>query len=259
MTSFTTPLPGNPAELGVSGTNTGIPAGINGVGSPRIKVVGSFAELVATPFANGVNALCWPRTLPGDFSEVVAQLGTGEGIMPLDETRLNALVLSVAGRTARDILLAELHLLRALGLAPELNCIHAYPRDDETATVPTDVYSFHADSAPVETATFLCTYHGAASEGLRNEDAQRRVDVSATRAALLKEYGGADDAGFREFLRDNCYDLHYAPAPNAQPFSFGLGHLWCIAVDWPGSAVPPCVHRAPTQLPGQPPRLLLIS
>ena len=225
---------------------------------PRIKVVQSFAELIATPFANGVNALCWPRVLPGDFSEIVAQLGTGEEITNLDEARLNALTLSAAGRTARDILLADLQLLHTQGLAPVLNCIHGYPRDDEAATVPTDVFSFHADSAPVEAATWLCTYHGAPSEGLRNEEAQLRVDVSATRAALLKEYGGNDDAGFRDYLRENCYDLHYAPAPAAQPYSFGLGHLWRIAIDWPDSPVPPCVHRAPATVPGQP-RLLLIS
>ena len=42
---------------------------------PRIRRVKSFLELVATPFANGINALCWERALPGDFGEVVQQLG----------------------------------------------------------------------------------------------------------------------------------------------------------------------------------------
>lgn len=236
-----------------------MPALTQPTGQPRTKTISSFDELLATPFAGSVNALCWPRALPGDFGEVVAALGAGEGIVPLDEECLAALTLSSAGRAARDVLLADLRLLRTHGLAPELNCIHAYPRDDAAATVPTDVYSFHADSAPVEASTWLCTYHGAASEGLLNEHTHRRVDIPATRAELLKEYGGADDAGFAEFLRDNCYDLHYAPLPGAQPYPFGLGHLWRIAVDWPGSPVPPCVHRAPAQLPGQAPRLLLIS
>ena len=59
-------------------------------------------------------------------------------------------------------------------------------------------------------------------------------------------------------LRDACYDLHYAPTPGAQPFSCGIGHLWRIAVDWPGSPVPPCIHRAPDTHPEDPPRLLLI-
>ena len=228
-------------------------------GYDRIKVVQSFDELVATPFAGGVNAICWPRVLSGDFSEVVAQLGATEGITALDEARLRALALSDAGRAAVEILLADLQRLRALGRAPELNCIGSYPRDEEPAPVPTDVYSFHADSAPIEADTWLCTYHGPASEGLRHDEAQRCIDLPATRAALLKIFGGADDADFREFLNENCYDLHYAAAPHAQPFSFGLGHLWRIAVEWPESSVHPCIHRAPETLPGSPPRLLLIS
>lgn len=226
--------------------------------NPRLKVVSSFAELVATPFANGVNALCWPRELRGDFGEVVRALGPGDGLVNLDATRLNALELGTDGRAAREFLLADLRLLHTQGLAPVLNCIHGYPPDEANATVATDVFSFHADSAPVEAATWLCTYHGAPSEGLCNEDALRRIDVPSTRAALLKEYGGADDADFAEYLRENCYDLHYAPRPAAQPYSFGLGHLWRIAIDWPGSPVPPCVHRAPATVPGEP-RLLLIS
>ena len=76
---------------------------------------------------------------------------------------------------------------------------------------------------------------------------------------LLQLFGGADDAEFAEYLSDNCYDLHYSPAPDARPFSFGIGNLWRIAVDWPGSSVPPCIHRAPEPPPGSPPRLLLIS
>ena len=61
------------------------------------------------------------------------------------------------------------------------------------------------------------------------------------------------------YLNENFFDLHYAPLPQARPFSFGLGHLWRIATEHPGSPVPPCIHRAPATLPGQPPRLLLIS
>jgi hypothetical protein len=225
---------------------------------PGIRVVTDFEELVATRLTAGVNALCWPRELAGDFGEVVARLGPGDGIVALDEARLRALLLSNAGRLARDILLADLQLLRDRGLAPELNCIHAYPRDDAGAPVPTDVFSFHADSAPVEADTYLCTYFGPASEGLRNEEARRRVDVPATRAALLKAFGGEDNDQFREHLSEHCYDLHYAPVAGAQPFSFGLGHLWRIAVAYPGSPVPPCVHRAPETQPGQA-RLLMIS
>ena len=101
--------------------------------------------------------------------------------------------------------------------------------------------------------------NGPASEGVRNDEAQRRVDLPAIRAELLALYGGEDDDGFLGYLKEHCYDLHYAPTASAQPFSFGLGNLWRIAIDWPGRPVPPCIHRAPETTPGQPPRLLLIS
>lgn len=225
----------------------------------RIKRVNNFHELVTTPFADGINAFCWQRTLPSHFREVVEQLGGSEGITTLEETRLLALPVSAAGRRAIDILLADQRLLRAHGHSPVLDCIRSYPHTEDPGAVPTDVYSFHADSATVETDTYLCTYHGPSSEGLRNDEAQRRVDIPETRAQLLKLFGGNDDDGFREYLKENCYDLHYAPIPQAQPFSFGLGNLWRIAVEYPGSPVPPCIHRAPETRPGQSPRLLLIS
>lgn len=226
---------------------------------PRIRLVNSFESLVATRFENGVNALCWPRELARDFAEVAGFLQSHAGITPLNESLLRSLPVSAAGRVAIEMLLADQQSLRDHGLHPELNCILAYPREEEPGAVRTDVYSFHADSAPAEADTWLCTYHGAPSEGLRNEEAKRRVDLPETRAALLAKFGGPDDADFLDYLGENCYDLHYAAVAGAQPFSFGVGHLWRIAVDYPGSPVPPCIHRAPEELPGQPPRLLLIS
>jgi hypothetical protein len=226
--------------------------------SSRVRLVGSFSELLSTPWADGVNALCWPRDLDGDFGEVVARLGVGEqGIVALDEKRLRALPLSVAGWAAADAMLEDFRRLREHGLDPALNCIHGYPRDE--AAWPTDVFSFHADSAPFEADTWLCTYHGAPSEGLANEEARRRTQVPEARAALLRLHGGAEGEAFEEFLRENCHDLHYAPTVGARPFSFGVGNLWRIACDWPGSPVPPCIHRAPDSPPADPPRLLLIS
>jgi hypothetical protein len=224
---------------------------------PCIRQVNSFQELVATRLADGINALCWKRQLEGDFGEVVEQLGAGEGMATVDEARLSSLSVSRAGRVAIANLLADQRLLREHSLDPALNCIHGYPRDEHPGPVATDVFSFHADSATVETDTWLCTYHGQPSEGLRNDEACRRVDVPATRAELLEEFGGEDDEAFRAYLSDHCYDLHYAPSPMARPFGFGLGNLWRIAVAWPGCPVPPCIHRAPATCPGEP-RLLLI-
>jgi hypothetical protein len=226
---------------------------------PRIKVVGGFEELVMTPMRDGINALCWPRTLAGDFGEIVTKLEVGRGITSIDEGRLRALDLSDEGRVAREILLQDQELLRARDLQPSLDCIHGYENEIEPDLLRTDVQSWHVDSATVEADTYLCTYFGACSEGLRNEEVQRRVDVPELRAELLKMYGGEDDEGFREFLNEHYLDLHYRPLPHARPFSFGLGPLWRIATKYPGSPVPPCVHRAPATVEGQPPRLLLIS
>lgn len=225
---------------------------------PRIKVVRSFEELVSTPLAGELNALCWERTLSGDFREIIKAFGPGEGIVSIEVDRLPGLTLSPAGQTARAVLLADLERLRSRELLPSLDCVYSSRRDDDEL-VPTDVSSWHADSATVPADTYLCSYVAPCSEGLRNDQALRKVDIPEIRAGLLQRYGGADDAEFQEWLNDHYYDLHYAPHPGAQPFSFGLGNLWRIATEYPGNPVPPCIHRAPLTELGMPPRLLLIS
>lgn len=224
-----------------------------------IKQVGSFEELVTTPFCDGINALCWSRTLAGDFGEIVEKLSVGKGITSIDEARLRALELSDAGNVAREVLLQDLELLRARELQPSLDCVNGYENEIESDLLRTDVQSWHVDSATVEADTYLCTYFGAVSEGLRNDEVVRRVDVPEFRAELLQLYGGEDDEGFRDFLHECYLDLHYVPLAQARPYSFGLGSLWRIATEHPGCPVPPCVHRAPATVPGQSPRLLLIS
>ena len=231
---------------------------MSGAGQPRVRRVRSFEELLTTRFAEGVNALCWERTLPGDFAEVIAKLGPGEVIVPLEDERIRALKLTPAGRLAAEAMLADQQLLRDHDLAPSLNCVYDCVLGPDAGTVPTDVTSFHVDSAPVEVDTWLCTYHGACSEGLRNEDALLKVEIPEIRAALLKEYGGTDDAGFAEFLHEHSYDSHYALKHGAASYPFGTFALWRIATRWPGCPVPPCIHRAPENKPGSP-RLLLIS
>ncbi len=225
----------------------------------RIRRVNSFQELVSTRFANGVNALCWERKLEGDFAEIVRLLGSGEGITTVDDARLLALPVSAAGGVAIANLLADQRRLREHHLDPVLNCIHGYPRDEAPGPVATDVFSYNADSASVDSDTWLCTYHGPSSEGLRNNEARRRVDVPDTRAELLRGFGGEDDEAFCAYLSDHCDDLHYEPIAGARPFAFGQGNLWRISVAWPGSPVPPCIPRAPETFPAQPSGLLLIS
>ncbi len=73
----------------------------------------------------------------------------------------------------------------------------------------------------------------------------------------LKELYNGPELEFETFLTDNYFDLHYEPKSNATPINLGLGHLWKLAVDHPGQAVSPCIHRAPKENEGEY-RLLLI-
>jgi hypothetical protein len=225
----------------------------------RRAVVDDFADLVRRPLADGVVAVCWSRTLAGDFDEVARLLAPEDGMIVVDEDMLRALPTSAAGRVAADAMIEDVRRLDALGLDPVLNCITSYRSDARGLPIAVDVMSFHADRAPIEVDTWLCTYAGRSSEGLDHDDARRRIDEPATRAALLRAYGGADDDGFAAFVREGSFDLHYAAVDGARPFSFGVGNLWKVAVEWPGCPVPPCLHRAPRTGPGDAPRLLLIA
>lgn len=225
--------------------------------NPQIRVVDAFEALVGFRFANGVNAVCWPRQLEGDFAEVLSRLEVPQGITHLTKEVLRGLELSSAGQKAVEVMLNDLERLRQHELLPTLDCVNGYTHEIESP-VRTDVCSFHADSATVPADTWLCTYHGASSEGLRNDEVVCRVDVPETREELLRLHGGEDDADFAEWLEDHFYTLHYAPLPGAMPFRFGTGNLWRIALQHPGSPVPPCIHRAPDPVLGEK-RLLLIS
>jgi hypothetical protein len=224
----------------------------------RIKTVASFEELMATPFEDGVNALCWERSLEGNFEEVVHLLEVGEGINTVESEDLLSLSLSQAGKTAVQALIDDQRLLQERGLEPILDCVNHYERDAADGPIRTDVFSFHCDSATVEADTYLCTYYGAPSEGLRNDEAQKCIEIPRIRAALVEHFGGIEGPEFEEYLSDQCFNLHYFPLPGARPFSFGIGNLWRIAIEHPHSPVPPCIHRAPATNPGQR-RLLLIS
>jgi len=229
-------------------------------GYQRIMVVDSFDALVNATLGPVVNAVCWPRVLEGDFGAVAQCLASEDEIVSLDEAALLSLrqQLGVNGWQAAEQMMADLQRMADLGLQPSLECVPRYARD-EGAIVPTDVYSFHADRATVQADTYLCSYNEAASEGLRNEDALRRVDMPEVRAQLMAECARDGETDFDTYLRTHCYDLHYAARAGASPFSFGIGNLWRLAIEYPGCPVVPCIHRAPETAPGRPPRLLLIS
>jgi len=222
----------------------------------QIRYVTNFQDLVSTPFHGEMNTIGWTRELQGDFSEIVKKVALNENVVALDEEELRELRLSEQGELARKILLNDLKLLKAHGASPVLNLIRYYERDDAYPFFPTDVYSFHVDRSPVPTDTFLCTYYGESSEIISNAEAEQKVLVPEIRDELKKLYHGADD-GFESFLSEHFFDLHYRANPAARPVSLGVGNLWRLAVDHPGSQVLPCVHRAPKEKTGQH-RLLLI-
>lgn len=222
----------------------------------QIHYVRSFQDLVSTPFSGIVNAVCWTRELTGNFSEIVKKIQLSGNITVIEQEELCELELSEQGQLAREILMNDLDALKAHGASPILNVISHYDRDDTYPFFPTDVYSFHVDRSPVPTDTFLCTYHGESSEILPNSQGRKKVLIPEIRNQLRKLYHGAEES-FEEFLSDHFFDLHYQADPTARPISLGLGNLWRLAVDHPESQVPPCLHRAPKEKPGES-RLLLI-
>ncbi|MBO9205522.1 MULTISPECIES: DUF1826 domain-containing protein [Niastella] len=222
----------------------------------QIHCVTNFQDLVSIPFNGAMNAICWARNLPGDFSEIVNKIELSGNITTIEPAELCELPLSDQGQLARDILLNDLQLLTAHGASPVLNVIKYYDQDDAYPFFPTDVYSWHVDRSPIPTDTILCTYYGASSEILPNSQGKQKIHIPEIRDELKKLYHGAAE-GFDSFLSEHFFDLHYQAAPNARPISLGLGNLWRLAVDHPESKVAPCLHRAPKEKPGQN-RLLLI-
>lgn len=229
---------------------------INVAAESQIHRVTSFRELVSTPFAGEMNAICWTRNLVGDFSEIVEKLKPAENLVMLEEEELRELTLSAQGQLAREILLQDLKLLTAHGASPILNLIKYYERDDAFPFFPTDVYSFHVDSAPVPVDTFLCTYHGDSSDILPYAQAEQKILIPELRAELRKVYNGPEN-GFESFLKERSFQLHYQAKPSAKPINLGLGNMWRLAVDHPEKKVQPCIHRAPEEKTGQT-RLMMI-
>jgi hypothetical protein len=222
----------------------------------QIGTVSTFSELVNTDFKGERNALCWYRNLEGDFKEIVNQLQLKENITEVAPETLLALQLSENGNLAREIILNDLRLLTDFGASPALNLIKWYDRDDEFDFISTDVYSFHMDRSPIATDTFLCTYHGAASDIIPNAQAEQKILIPEIRKKLEELHNGPSEE-FEDFLKEHYFDLHYQAQPYATPTTLGLGHLWRLAVDHPQQQVLPCIHRAPLEKEGEQ-RLLLI-
>lgn len=225
-------------------------------GDSQIGVVSTFSELVNSDFEGERNALCWYRNLEGDFAAIVNQLQLKENITEVSPKDLLALQLSEKGNRAREIILEDLRLLSDFGASPSLNLLKCYERDDEFDFISTDVYSYHVDRSPIATDTFLCTYHGEASDIISNGQAEQKILIPEIRKKLAALHNGPSEE-FEHFLKENYFDLHYQAQPQAVPTNLGLGHLWRLAVEHPKQQVLPCIHRAPIEKEGEY-RLLLI-
>lgn len=222
----------------------------------QVSVVSTFSQLINSKFHDEMNAICWSRNLQGDFQEIVNKLELKENITEVSTEDLLALNLSEHGQLARATILNDIQQLADFGASPSLNLLKCYEHDDEFDFISTDVYSYHVDRSPIETDTFLCTYYGASSDILPNDQVEQKVLIPEIRAKLKKLYDGVK-AGFEDFLAEYFFDLHYQAKPEATPTNLGLGHLWKLAVDHPTQQVLPCVHRAPIENEGEY-RLLLI-
>lgn len=222
----------------------------------QIGVVSTFSELVNTNFQGEMNAICWNRNLNGDFKEIVSKFELKENITEVSVEDLLGLKLSEKGNIARETILTDIKLLTDFGASPSLNLLKNYERDEEFDFISTDVYSYHVDRSPIGTDTFLCTYHGASSDIIPNNQVEQKILIPEIREKLNELHDGPE-AEFEAFLKDYFFDLHYQPKPDSQPTNLGLGYLWRLAVDHPEQKVLPCVHRAPVENDGEY-RLLLI-
>lgn len=222
----------------------------------QVRVVTTFSELVNTTFQGEINAICWNRDLLGDFKEIVSKLELKENITEVSIEDLLALQLSEKGILARDVILRDIQLLTDFGASPSLNLLKHYERDQDLDFISTDVYSYHVDRSPIETDTFLCTYHGAASDIISNDQVEQKILIPEIREKLKALHDGPETE-FETFLQEYFFDLHYQPKPDSEPINLGTGHLWRLAVDHPTQQVLPCVHRAPVEKDGEY-RLLLI-
>ena len=215
-------------------------------GCKQVKVVSDSSDLINLEFIGEANAICWHRNLVGDFAELVSRLQLKEDLTEISMEDLSALRLSEEGAKAREVILNDFELLASSGASPSLNLIKAYQRDEELDFISTDVYSFHVDRSPVGTSTFLCTYHGAASDIIANDQAEQKIMIPEIREKLKALYDGPEEE-FESFLEENYFDLHYQSKPGAKPLNLGTGHLWRLAVDHPEGKVLPCIHRAPQE------------
>jgi len=221
-----------------------------------IQRVTNFNDLVTTQLKGSTNVVSWEREFIGDFNEIIQHCVSAENITVIEPELLLSISLTEAGQLARNTILNDFQLLSDYGAAPTLNIIKQYDRDTDENIFPIDVYSFHIDRSPIPVDTFLCTYYGATTEILPNEQSIQKILIPEIREQLKNNFAGSESA-FETYLIEQFYDLHFAALPNAQIVQIPLGHICRLAVDHPNSLTLPCIHRAPIEDDGVY-RLLLI-
>ena len=222
----------------------------------QIEIVKSFEDFISKPFHDEVNAIGLLRNTEANFKEIVDKFLTEEDIIEISIADLDLLELSDSGVKAKNMIKDDYNNLLEAGCQPTLNLINKYMKDDEFDFISTDVYSFHVDRSPIPTSTILCTYYGASSDIISNDEVVQKILVPEIRKNLNQLYD-ENDGSFEDFLEDNFFDLHYQELPNANPINLGNINIWRLAVDNPYQNVKPCVHRAPIENINEP-RLLLI-
>lgn len=72
------------------------------------------------------------------------------------------------------------------------------------------------DRSPIATDTFLCTYCGAASDIIPNEQAEQKVLIPEIRKKLAALHNVPSEE-FEDFLKEHYFDLHYQPQSHSVP------------------------------------------
>jgi hypothetical protein len=198
---------------------------------PRIETVATLPRLAHDFYDGAVNCRLLPRRLTEDFTALAAHLEKvrpprhGLSLFDARDLQSGRPAMTDAVRAAADVVIADIAAMdRMLRRRTHLRLIHAYP--DPVA------YEFHGDPA---NRVVLCTYLGATTEGLRNDQ------VATTRYEYLRQA-----------------DIH-APVCTAKDgadiFSFRPGDI-AVHAGVSGNEVAPFLHRAP-RVAGT--RLLLAS
>lgn len=142
--------------------------------NPRIKVVGSLAEVFNTPY-DPHNCVIFPRKLTADFNALAKGLGEQLNLsrnvrnsheLSLHELSVRVRSLNGAAQAAGRIVIADMREIEKFGIDPKLRVISPAGYKFKIA------HAFHEDrEKDTEYGRVLCCYVEPVTESIRNEDA----------------------------------------------------------------------------------------